>query len=81
MMGDRDIIEMKGERGDDGEIRYTSAPPRPPARRPGLVSQVLGIAAGVAIFLVLVFFFVYVVIPLVLILIAWATLKNVFRRR
>lgn len=82
MIDRRDIIEMKGEPDDEGEIFYTASP-TPSPRRPhgGFLAKVFGVALGVGIFLALVFFFVYVILPIVAILIIWGLLQNVFRSR
>jgi hypothetical protein len=78
----RDIIEMRGESGDEGEIFYASSgPPRPRKPREGFLTKVFGIALGVGIFLALIFFFVYVVLPVIAILIIWGLLQNIFRAR
>ena len=80
MRDHRDVIEMKGESGDEGEIFYTASPsPRPRKSYEGFLAKVLGAALGVGIFLALIFFFVYVVLPIVAILIIWGILRNVFR--
>ncbi len=81
-MDRRDIIEMKGEPGDEGEIFYTSSSyVRPGKPQSGFLSKVFGVALGVGVFLLLVFFFVYVVLPIAAILIIWGILRNVFRTR
>ncbi|OIO38240.1 MAG: hypothetical protein AUJ71_03395 [Candidatus Omnitrophica bacterium CG1_02_49_16] len=82
MSEDRHIIQMQVSKSDDGELRYTSAGP---ARKPGALSgwalKILGIALGVAIFLLLIFFFVYVIVPLILIGILYSLIVNIFRPR
>ncbi len=81
-MDRRDIIDMKGELGDEGEIFYAASPPGRP-RKPygGFLAKVFGVALGVGIFLALIFFFVYVILPIAVILIIWGILRNVFRPR
>lgn len=79
-MSDREIIELRPEPSDEGEIRY--ARPEPP-RRPGalaaLASRALGLAIGVALFLALLFFFFYVVLPVAVVLFLIFALRRLFR--
>jgi len=78
----KDIIEMKVERTEEGEIRYTrDQMPRVRLSGPLFLMQVVGVAVGVAIFIGLIFFFVYVFVPLVIILILWEFLRRIFSRR
>lgn len=76
----KDIIELHPERTDEGEIVYTK---KVVSRSAGsnFAVKVLGVAVGVAIFLVILFFFVYVLLPIAAILIIWSILKGLFGRR
>ena len=79
----QDIIDLTPEPADQGELRYSSSgkKPIPNSSFSGLFIKVIGIALGLAIFLLLVVFFVYVVIPIILVLIVWAFLRNLFASR
>ena len=78
----KEIIDMKAETTAEGEVRYTqNRSPRLRRPWPPLLTQMVGVAIGVAIFIGLLFFFVYVIIPLIVILILWAFLRGLFVRR
>ncbi len=82
MTDNRTIIEMKPETGDDGELRYTKARARGPAKKkaaPNWLLRILGTALGVAVFLCLIFFFVYVILPLIAIILLWFIIKSIYR--
>ncbi|GEM_PF-3137821 len=77
---DKDIIEMRVSKSEDGEVHYTAAKSvRYKSTGSGWFLKILGVALGVAIFLALIFFFVYVVVPLVLIVILYSLLRNIFK--
>ena len=82
MADDREIIEMRPSKGDDGELRYTQS--RSPRRKNNFSQgflKLLGIAIGVAFFLFLIVFFVYVILPLILIFILYVVIRNIFKPR
>lgn len=75
-----EIIELRPEKPDHGEIRYTFSekPKAPESSLQRLIAQAFGVALGVGIFLLLLFFFVYFVLPLVLIFFLWVLIKKLF---
>lgn len=82
MPDDKEIVQMHLSEDDNGELHYTQA--RSMKYRSGLKSwtiKILGIAFGVAFFLLLMVFFVYVIIPLIIILILYSLIKRIFRSR
>ncbi|OIO37662.1 MAG: hypothetical protein AUJ72_04125 [Candidatus Omnitrophica bacterium CG1_02_46_14] len=79
---DHSIIEMRASKDSEGELHYIFA--KPSRKKSGLCGwfiKILGVALGVAAFLLFVFFFVYVVIPLVLILILCMFVRNILQLR
>lgn len=81
---ERQIIDLQGVESEEGEIKFThthQAPQKSSQPFGGLVKSVLGIALGVAIFLLLITFFVYVIIPLIAILILWSLITGLLGRR
>ena len=76
----KDIIEMHASKDSEGELRYVSAQRvLRPSSGSGWILKILGVALGVAIFLLLISFFVYVIVPLVLILILYSLLRNILK--
>jgi len=78
---DKQIIELRREKPDQGEIRYTFSP-MPPGRNSSVhwLEKVFGIALAAGIFLLLLFFFVYVVLPIIAIILVWTLIRHLFRR-
>ncbi len=79
----KEIIELRPEKPDQGEIRYTYS--GRPAFRQGslqkLIAQVFGIVFGIATFFLLLFFFVYVLLPLIAIFVVWLLARNLLKAR
>ncbi len=77
----KEIIELRPERPDEGEIRYTySAKIQKASPLNALALKVFGILLGVALFLLFIFFFVYVILPVIAILLIWAFIRNLLRK-
>jgi hypothetical protein len=80
MTDEKNIIEMKSEETDTGEILYTQTSiPRRENDSPAFFSKIAGIAVGVAIFFLLITFFVYIILPIIAIFLIWALIKNIYR--
>lgn len=80
-MKDRQIIPLEKTETEEGEIVYTrtsSAPVKSSALNV-FVLKVLGLALGVALFLLFLAFFVYIVIPLIFLGILWFLIQKLFR--
>jgi len=74
---ERRIVDLKPEPAEEGEILYDR--PKAPSPWRGFAVKIVGIAAGVALFLVLLTLFVYVVVPVVAVLVLFAILRRFFR--
>ena len=79
---DKEIIDLKLEKPDEGEIRYTYSSKPPKGNDPvlALAKRVLGVLIGVSVFALLIFFFVYVILPIIAIVLIWVLLKGLFRK-
>jgi len=79
---DRQIIELRPEKPDRGEIRYrySGGQPSKPSPLSAFAWKIFGVLTGVALFLLFIFFFVYVVLPVIALLLIWMFLRNLFRK-
>ena len=79
----KEIIELKPENPDQGEIRYTySASSKAAISRPSQnwLTKIFGIFFGIGLLFVFIFFFVYVILPVVVILLVWTLARNLLRK-
>ncbi len=77
----KDIIDLKPERDDDGEIIYASSgrPQGPPPAWKNALNRILAFTifiCGVVIFLAL---FLYVILPIIALILIFLLVRNIIR--
>ncbi len=79
---DKEIIELRPEKPDEGEIRYTySASSAPSRSSQNLLKKIFGFFVGVGLLVLFVLFFVYVILPVVAVLLIWMLVRNLIKSK
>lgn len=81
-MTDKDIIELKAEERENGEIIYETTGARVSPKETaidGAFRKVLGIAFTLAGLALAMIFFFYIVLPIIAVIIVYILLRNIYR--
>jgi hypothetical protein len=80
-MTGREIIELKPEERDNGEIVYETAGGRPIPRETAfdaIFRKVLGITFTLGILALAMVFFFYIVLPIIVLVVAYVLLRKIY---
>lgn len=80
MTDGKDILNMKREGPDEGEIRYVRENTRKPFDLEGFLAKAMGMVLAIGACVLFFFLFVYVILPIIAILLLWSLIRSLFRR-
>ncbi len=79
----QEIIDLKPEKPDEGELRYTYARRTSVTRTApeSFLARAAGALIAAGVFFLILFFFVYVILPVIAIFLIWMFVRGLFGRR